>query len=120
MTASGARSTGFLGRLRGRDHAKREVTKTEEAWRAQLTPEQFRVLRRRGGSGTASTAAPSPLANLGRERSDRIRQGSRNCSTLSAVPATTTRPVVSSTATSLGWRTVAQLPSAISLDPSIR
>ncbi len=48
MTASGARSTGFLGRLRGRDHAEREVTKSEEAWRTELTPEQFRVLRRRG------------------------------------------------------------------------
>jgi len=48
MKARGARSTGLLGRLRGRDHAEREVTKSEEEWRAQLTPEQFRVLRRRG------------------------------------------------------------------------
>jgi len=39
---------GRLGIGRDRDEQPRDVVKTDEAWRAQLTPEQFRILRRRG------------------------------------------------------------------------
>ena len=35
-------------RLHRRDATERDVSKTEEQWRHQLTPEQYRILRRRG------------------------------------------------------------------------
>jgi len=41
----------WSARLRGRprrDHDQREVTKSDDAWREQLSPEQYRILRRRG------------------------------------------------------------------------
>ena len=37
-----------LGGLFGRHSDDREVTRTESEWREQLTPEQFRVLRKQG------------------------------------------------------------------------
>lgn len=48
MKSPGGWTTALLGRLRRREDAEREVAKSEKAWREQLTPEQFRVLRRRG------------------------------------------------------------------------
>jgi hypothetical protein len=47
-------------------------------------------------------------------------QGSMSWSWLLTVPATNTRPVVSSTATSLGWRTVGQARPGTRLAPEIR
>ncbi len=48
MKAQSRWTTGPFARLRRRDDREREVVKSEKAWREQLTPEQFRVLRRRG------------------------------------------------------------------------
>jgi peptide-methionine (R)-S-oxide reductase len=64
LTATGALIAGAAGRILGEDRmrvAKEtfEVTKTDEEWRKQLTPEQFRVLRQRG----TERAGTSPLNN---------------------------------------------------------
>ena len=41
-------AAGLLTRLRRGDDLEREIVKSENEWREQLTPQQFRVLRRRG------------------------------------------------------------------------
>jgi len=48
--------------LRGRGDVERDVAKTEEEWREQLTPEQFRILRRRGTESAFSGEAVAPDA----------------------------------------------------------
>lgn len=48
-----------LGR---REDLDREVAKTEEEWREQLTPEQFRILRRRGTESAFSGEEVAPDA----------------------------------------------------------
>lgn len=57
-----ARMTKLLGHPAGREDPEREIVKSDDAWREQLTPEQFRVLRRRGTepafSGEAVAADP--------------------------------------------------------------
>ena len=63
MKATAERYFAVLGRLRGRDHVEREVTKSEEDWRAQLTPQQFRVLRLRGTEAPFTADAVVPDAD---------------------------------------------------------
>jgi peptide-methionine (R)-S-oxide reductase len=49
---------GLFGRFGGRGHEKQfTVSKTEEEWRRELTPEQYQVLRRHG----TERAGASPL-----------------------------------------------------------
>jgi peptide-methionine (R)-S-oxide reductase len=48
MTADDSRKRGLLGLMRRRGHDDREVARTEQEWREQLTAEQFRVLRKHG------------------------------------------------------------------------
>jgi len=48
MTATKPAGRRRLGPWRGRNGSDRDVMKSEEEWRTQLTPEQFRVLRRHG------------------------------------------------------------------------
>ena len=48
MTTSNTRKRAILGLLRRRDDVAREVEKSDQEWRAQLTAEQFRVLRGHG------------------------------------------------------------------------
>ena len=62
MKPRSTRSPGLLGRPRRRDDREREVVKSEEAWREQLTPERFRVLRRRGTEPAFGGRAVGPDA----------------------------------------------------------
>ncbi|MGI8810235.1 MAG: peptide-methionine (R)-S-oxide reductase MsrB [Acidimicrobiales bacterium] len=48
MKGRNSRAGGLLGRLRRRDEGEREVAKSAAAWREQLTPAQFHVLRGHG------------------------------------------------------------------------
>jgi peptide-methionine (R)-S-oxide reductase len=48
MKTRSAGLASLLGRLRRGEDRRFEVMMSEEAWRKQLTPAQFRVLRRRG------------------------------------------------------------------------
>ncbi len=50
----------ILDRLRKDESAPPEVVKSEGEWREQLTPAQFRVLRRRGTEAPFSSAAARP------------------------------------------------------------
>ncbi len=71
MTPRSAWSARLRGRL-GRDHDQREVTKSDDAWREQLSPEQYRILRRRGteaaftGHDPAVDAGGLPVCGLRR------------------------------------------------------
>lgn len=57
--------TGWAARILGRGHeheTEREVVKTDDEWRDQLTPEQYRVLRRSGTERAFSGEAVKPDA----------------------------------------------------------
>ena len=58
----GAGHVGFLSRLRRRDGREREVAKADDAWREQLTAQQFRVLRKRGTERPFSNQVVRPDA----------------------------------------------------------
>ena len=63
MNPRTGRTRGLLGRLRRRQDPEREIVKTEEEWRNQLTPEQFHVLRRHGTERAFSKARAAPDAD---------------------------------------------------------
>ncbi len=85
----------------------------------------WRPPTRNEGISSRGTPEPVPASSRRHGYSPQIWRpayaaGSMNWSWPSPVPATTTRPVEFSTATSLGWRTVAHERSAVSVAPAIR